>query len=89
MKYNLKLALISMKRNPVLSALIIGAIGLGTGVFMILLTAYHFLDRNPLPDKSHQVFRVLVDSWGTDSEPGQGICQKDHGGQHAELIRLG
>ena len=75
MKYNLKLAIISMKRNPVLSALIIGAIGLGTGVFMILLTAYHFLDRNPLPDKSHQVFRVLVDSWGPDSEPGQAIWE--------------
>jgi putative ABC transport system permease protein len=75
MEYNLKLAIISMKRNPVLSALIIGAIGLGTGVFMILLTAYHFLDRNPLPNKFQQVFRVMVDSWAPYGEPGQGIWE--------------
>ncbi len=71
--YNLKLAVLSMRRNPVLSALIIGAIGLGTGVFMILLTSYHFLERNPLPEKSSKVFRVLVDAWNPESDPSQGV----------------
>jgi|TARA_Y100000310_G_C20682841_1_gene817063 putative ABC transport system permease protein len=75
MNYDLKLALLSIRRNPVLSVLIVAAIGLGTGVFMILLTAYHLLERNPLPQKSEQVYRVLVDAWDPGSDPGQGVWQ--------------
>ena len=73
MRYDLKLALLSIRRNPVLSVLIIAAIGLGIGVFMILLTAYHLLERNPLPQKSEQVYRVLVDAWDLNGEPSQGV----------------
>jgi len=51
-----------------LSGMIVGAIGLGIGVFMILLTAYHLLERDPLPTKSQHVYRVMVDSWDPDGD---------------------
>jgi len=53
--------------------MIVGAIGLGIGVFMILLTAYHLLQRDPLPQKSDKVYRVAVDSWGPNDVFGGGI----------------
>lgn len=73
MLYALKLALHSIRKTPMLSAMIVGAIGLGIGVFMILLTAYHLLERDPLPGKSSNVYRVLVDAWDPEGNPAQGI----------------
>lgn len=71
--YEFRLALRSIKGSPALSGLIMAAIGLGIGVFMILLTAYHLLERDPLPAKSGQVYRVMVDSWGNDSPYAGGM----------------
>ena len=56
-----------------LSSMIVGAIGLGIGVFMILLTAYHLLQRDPLPGKSDRVYRVAVDSWDPHEGYGGGL----------------
>lgn len=73
MQYEFRLALQSIIRTPMLSVLIVGAIGLGIGIFMVLLTAYHLLERDPLPQKSDRVFRVMLDSWGKEQTYGGGI----------------
>ncbi len=61
--YQIKNAVRSMKRNPVLSALLIAAIGLGIGVSTAFITTYYLLAGDPIPDKSDQLFYVKLDSW--------------------------
>ncbi len=75
--YEVNLAWQSILKTPLLSSMIVGAIGLGIGVFMILLTAYHVFERDPLPQKSDRVFRVMVDSWGVDETYGGGFWGSD------------
>ncbi len=61
--YYLKLALKSIKRNPVLSALMITAIALGIGACMTTITVNYLMSADPIPEKSHQLFHVQVDNW--------------------------
>jgi putative ABC transport system permease protein len=62
--YHLKIAIASLRRNPVLTALLIGAIALGICVSTSFVTLRHLYMRDPLPGKSDQVFYVQLDSWG-------------------------
>ena len=62
-KYNIKLALKSMRRNPVMSALMVAAIAVGIGVSMTTLTVYYMMGNNPIPEKSDVLFAVTMDSW--------------------------
>lgn len=61
--YNLKLALKSMRRNPVMTALMVAAIAVGIGVSMTTLSVYHMMSSNPIPEKSDVLFAVTLDSW--------------------------
>jgi putative ABC transport system permease protein len=61
--YYLKLAFKSMRRNPILSALMITAIGLGIGACMTTITVNYLMSADPIPEKSQQLFYVQVDSW--------------------------
>ena len=61
--YNLKLALKSMRRNPVMTALMVAAIAVGIGVSMTTLTVYYLMNSNPIPEKSDTLFAVTMDSW--------------------------
>ena len=61
--YQVRLALKSLKRNPVLSGLLVGGIALGIAVSMVFVTAYYHLSGNPIPDKSDRLFYVQMDSW--------------------------
>ena len=61
--YYLKLAFLSLRKNPVLTALMVGAIGIGIGVFMTTLTVYHIMSSNPIPQKSDDLHIVRLDSW--------------------------
>jgi putative ABC transport system permease protein len=61
--YYLKLALLSLRRNPILSVLMVAAIGLGIGVCMTALTVYHLMATDPIPDKSDEIFAVQLDNW--------------------------
>jgi putative ABC transport system permease protein len=61
--YNLKLAATSMRRNPVMTALMVAAIAVGIGVSMTTLSVYHMMSSNPIPDKSDVLFAVTLDSW--------------------------
>lgn len=62
-KYNLKLALKSMRRNPIMTALMVAAIAVGIGVSMTTLTVYYLMSSNPIPQKSDVLFAVTMDSW--------------------------
>ncbi|HEX7341134.1 MAG TPA: ABC transporter permease [Rhodanobacteraceae bacterium] len=59
--YYLNLALRSLKRNKVLTALMVLAIALGIGASITMLTVLHNLAGNPLPGKSSVLFHPQVD----------------------------
>jgi putative ABC transport system permease protein len=61
--HNVFIAWRSLRRNPMLSALIVGAIALGIGVATTFATVRHAFTRDPLPEKSHKLFYVRLDSW--------------------------
>lgn len=61
--YYLRLAGSSLTRTPGLSALMIGTIGLGIGVFMASLTVFYMMSANPIPQKSDTLFAVQLDGW--------------------------
>jgi putative ABC transport system permease protein len=63
LRYNVKLAIKSMRRNPIMTALMVAAIAVGIGVSMTTLTVYHLMDSNPIPEKSDVLFAVTLDSW--------------------------
>ncbi|HYC90234.1 MAG TPA: ABC transporter permease [Thermoanaerobaculia bacterium] len=61
--YNVKIALKSLRRNPVLTALLIGAIALGICVSTTFIALRHLFAKDPLPEKSHTLFYVRMDNW--------------------------
>jgi putative ABC transport system permease protein len=65
--YNLRLALLSLRRDPVLTALMIGAVAIGIGMSTTTLAVYHAMSANPIPDKSSQLYAVQLDSWGANN----------------------
>ncbi|HEY0198321.1 MAG TPA: ABC transporter permease [Rhodanobacter sp.] len=54
--YYFDLALRSLKRNPILTALMMLAIGLGIGASMTMITVLHVMTDDPLPGRSGQLF---------------------------------
>ena len=71
--YYFRLALRSLKRNVVLTVLMIAAIGVGIGASMTTLTVFRAMSGDPIPNKSRQLFAVQIDNWG----PKKGIVGAD------------
>jgi putative ABC transport system permease protein len=59
--YYLELALRSLRRNKVLTALMVVAIALGIGACMTTLTVLHVLSGDPIPAKSARLFYPQLD----------------------------
>jgi putative ABC transport system permease protein len=59
--YYLDLALRSLRRNKVLTALMVLAIGLGIGASMTMLTVLHVMTADPIPGRSARLFYPQVD----------------------------
>ncbi|MDE2497668.1 MAG: ABC transporter permease, partial [Xanthomonadaceae bacterium] len=59
--YYLDLALRSFKRNRVLTALMVLALGLGIGASITTLTVLKLLSGDPLPQKSARIFAPEID----------------------------
>ncbi|MGH8126021.1 MAG: ABC transporter permease, partial [Rhodanobacteraceae bacterium] len=59
--YYLDLALRSFKRNRVLTALMVLALGLGIGASITTLTVLKLLSGDPLPQKSARLFTPEID----------------------------
>lgn len=64
MSYYLRLAFISMRRNPVLSSLMVLAIALGIGACMTTITVNYLMSNNPIKHKNDVLFHVQLDNWG-------------------------
>lgn len=81
-RYYLGLGLHSLRRNPVLTALMIVLIGAGVASSMITFAALRALTADPLPQKSAQLFGPQIDNWGpanrgADGEPPQELSYTD------------
>jgi len=71
--YDFRLAWHSMRRNPVLTVLMIAAIGVGVGTFMTALNVYYVSSKNPIAHKNDQLYHVQLDSFrmGSDWQEGR------------------
>ncbi|MBS0419801.1 MAG: ABC transporter permease [Proteobacteria bacterium] len=67
--HDLNLAVRSLRRNPVLSALMVGAMAVGIAASMIAITLYHARAGHPIPWKEDKLFAVTLDI--RDDEPPQ------------------
>ena len=65
--YQLRIAFNSLRRNPVLSGLLIAGIALGIAISTSFVTTYYTLSGDPTPEKSDVLFHVALDSWNPDS----------------------
>lgn len=62
--YYLHLAVRSLRRAPILTVLMVAAIGLGIGGSMTVLTVFRAMSGDPIPRKSSQLFVPEIDPWG-------------------------
>lgn len=60
--YYLRLALRGLRRTPVMTALMVCAIGLGIGASMTMFTVLHVMTQDPLPGRSQALFAPRIDS---------------------------
>jgi putative ABC transport system permease protein len=75
--YYLKLSWLSIRRNPLLSSLMIAAIAIGIGASMTIITVNYVMSGNPIPQKSDQLFYVQLDSWDPNNQDDDGFEPPD------------
>ncbi|HEV8333726.1 MAG TPA: ABC transporter permease [Steroidobacteraceae bacterium] len=61
--YYCRIAIKSLRRNPMLTALMIGAIAVGVGVCITTLTVYRLMSGNPMEARNDVLYSVTLDSW--------------------------
>ena len=66
--YYLKLGWLSIRRNPLLSSLMVAAIAVGIGASMSIITVNYVMSSNPIPQKSDQLFYVQLDNWDPNDQ---------------------
>jgi putative ABC transport system permease protein len=64
--YYLELGLRSLRRNPVLTALMVLAIGFGVAASMTTYSVFRATARDPIPRKSSTLFVPQIDNWGPE-----------------------
>ncbi len=64
--YYLQLGLHSLKRNPLLTALMVFGIALGIGTSMTSLTVFYLMGSDPIPWKSDTLHAVQLDNWSAE-----------------------
>ena len=62
-RYYMKLGTLSIRRNPILSALMVAAIATGIGACMTIVNIDYVMSGNPIPHRSDVLFHVQLDSW--------------------------
>jgi putative ABC transport system permease protein len=81
--YYLQLGLRSLRRNPVLTALMVMAIGFGVAASMTTYAVFRATSDNPIPQKSLQLFTPQIDNFGpmeaarNHGEPPQALSYTD------------
>jgi putative ABC transport system permease protein len=61
--YYCRLALLSVRRTPIVAGLMISAIALGVGLCVITLTVYRLMSGNPIENRNDVLYSVTLDSW--------------------------
>jgi putative ABC transport system permease protein len=69
-RYYFRLGIRSLRRNIVLTMLMIAAIAVGIGACMTALTVFRAMSGDPIPQKSSQLFAPQIDNWGPDNHNG-------------------
>ena len=69
--YYLRLALLQMRKTPVVSALMVCAIAFGIAACMTFTNISYMLFRDPIPHKSATLFAVQLDSWSPNAPADQ------------------
>ncbi|WP_266172143.1 ABC transporter permease [Dyella subtropica] len=64
--YYFQLGLRSLRKNPVLTALMVMAIGFGVAASMTTYSVFRATSNNPIPQKSSQLFVPQIDNWGPE-----------------------
>ncbi|MDO3386640.1 ABC transporter permease [Gilvimarinus sp. SDUM040013] len=67
-RYYIHLAWISVKKTPVLSMLMVLAIGMGIAACLTTLTLFNVVSSNPLAHKNETTFAVQLDTWASDED---------------------
>lgn len=65
--YYLRLATLALKRNVVLTVLMVAAIAIGIGASMTTLTVFYAMSGNPLAHKNDVLYVPQLDNWAPDS----------------------
>ncbi|MEO5560358.1 MAG: ABC transporter permease [Dokdonella sp.] len=65
--YYLQLGLRSLRRNPILTLLMVVGIGLGIAASMTTLTVMHLMGSDPIPWKSDKLHYVQLDNWDVNN----------------------
>jgi putative ABC transport system permease protein len=61
--YYVRLALVSLRRTPIVTVLTIAAIAVGIGVCTTTLTVYHLMTSNPIAARNDVLYAVTLDNW--------------------------
>ena len=61
--YHIRIGLKSLRRNPVLTAIIIAGVAVGICIATTITTVRHMFSKDPLPGKSERLFYVRMDNW--------------------------
>ncbi|WP_158885793.1 ABC transporter permease [Rhodanobacter sp. L36] len=77
-----QLGFYSLRRNPVLTLLMVMSIGLGVAASMTTWSVFRVVSGNPLPDKSSQLFVPQLDNWGPNDivkngQPPNAVTYRD------------
>lgn len=81
--YYLQLGLRSLRRNPILTALMVLGIALGIGASMTTLTVFYLMGSDPIPWKSSKLHYVQLDNWSpdeganSDNQPPDQVTYRD------------
>jgi len=68
--YYLRLGFANLRRNPVLTGLLLLTLAVGVAASMSSYTVLHAMSGDPLPDKSDRVLSVIIDTRGAQSLTG-------------------
>jgi putative ABC transport system permease protein len=75
--YYMRLALHSLRRNVVITALMVAAIGVGIGASMSVYTILRSMSGDPIPGKSGRLFTPQIDVWGPQSRQNTNQAGRD------------
>lgn len=87
--YYLKLGFVHLRRNPILTALLVLTLAVGVAASMATLSVLHAMSADPIPSKSDRLFVPLVDlrpveSPDADPEPPPQLTYRDTVALHAD-----